>query len=201
MVQAKKRISYIIPTPSENIPRLRLPPLGVARLGAIGPLLIPYTPSGGGTREEPTRRPKELRHRLGISSLALDCSTQLVERVAPEGILYSGGRDGLIMSWDLGISMRKRRHKESGNVSRQRKKWENLTGWGDDVIEEETDEDYRPTSDGDVLGEVTNNLRERRRAASLVGIPYERQWEVDISSFKAGTVSLILHAASRIKTY
>jgi WD repeat-containing protein 48 len=187
MVQAKKRVSYIIPTPSENVSRLRLPPLGVARLGATGPLLIPYT-SGGATREE-TARPKQPRHRLGISSLALDSSTQLVERIAPEGILYSGGRDGLIMSWDLGIPLRKRNLREWGSGRRPRGKWETLTGWGDDVIEEETDDDDRPTSDGDILGEVTNNLRKRRQAASMIGIPYERQWEVDTSGFEAGTVS------------
>ena len=40
------------------------------------------------------------RHRLGVASLALDTSTQLVGRAAFEGILYSDGKDGLVMSWD-----------------------------------------------------------------------------------------------------
>ncbi|KAK9722920.1 hypothetical protein K7432_002305 [Basidiobolus ranarum] len=39
-------------------------------------------------------------HLLGINSLALDTSTSATSG-APEGILYSAGRDGLVSSWDL----------------------------------------------------------------------------------------------------
>ena len=188
MVQTRKRISYIIPSPSEFVPRFQLPPLGVSRLGATGPLLIPSNTVGDAAGDGPIRLHTP-RHRLGIASLALDSSTQLVGNSSPEGILYSGGRDGLIMSWDLGLPLRRRKLKDIGNNRRNRAKWEDLTGWGDDVIDEETDDDERPTSDGDVLGEVTNNFDKRRRATAASGEPpYERQWETDLSNFETGTV-------------
>ena len=199
MVQARKRISYIIPSPSDFVPRLQLPPLGVSRLGATGPLLIPSNTVSDAAEDGSVRLPTP-HHRLGIASLALDSSTQLVGHSSPEGILYSGGRDGLIMSWDLGLPLRRRKHKEIGSDRKNRGKWEALTGWGDDVIDEETDDDERPTSDGDVLGEVTNSFDKRRRATTASGeFPYERQWETDLSSFEAGTVRHNIVNAQRTK--
>jgi len=90
------------------------------------------------------------------------------------------------MSWDLGLPLKRRKLKDIGNNRKNGAKWEALTGWGDDVIDVETDDDERPTSDGDVLGEVTNK---RRRATTASGeLPYERQWETDLSNFETGTV-------------
>lgn len=129
------------------------------------------------------------RHRLGVASLALDLSTQLIGRNAPEGILYSGGRDGLVMSWDLGITMKKK-SVDPANVGSNKGRWEAMTGWGDDSIEEEIEDgEERLVSDGDILGDVTTNADRRRRAASVSGeLPHERQWETDILSFKPGMV-------------
>lgn len=183
MVQARKRVSYILPPPSESTPLLQLPPLGVSRLGAIGPLLVTSTTKNG--QKGISDRPQHPRHRLGVASLALDTSTQLLGHQAPEGILYSGGRDGLIMSWDLSIQMQRRKQLDS--THRKRAKWEVLTGWGDDALEEESDDEQRPTTDGDILGDVTN----KRKREETVGaeLPYERRWEMDPAAFKPGTVS------------
>ena len=189
MVQARRRVSYIIPAPEDPVPRLQLPPHGVSRLGATGPLLIPYHGSDDERQEGSSRRQKHPRHRLGVASLALDVSTQLIGRNAPEGILYSGGRDGLVMSWDLEMPM-KRRKISDGNSQPRRGRWEVLTGWGEDFIEEEAEEgDERPVSDGDILGDVVDTLKKRRQASLIGEIPEERQWETDWSVFEPGVVS------------
>ncbi|KIM37415.1 hypothetical protein M413DRAFT_274108 [Hebeloma cylindrosporum] len=187
MVQARRRVSYIIPAPEDPAPRLQLPAHGVSRMGATGPLLIPYHENDEGRQVDASQRQKHPRHRLGVASLALDVSTQLIGRNAPEGILYSGGRDGLVMSWDLGMPMKKRKPSD-GNMQPRRGRWETLTGWGEDFIEEEAEDgDERPVSDGDILGDVVDSLKKRRRAASIVGeIPLERQWETDLSMFQPG---------------
>ncbi|KAG5335573.1 hypothetical protein C0989_000981 [Termitomyces sp. Mn162] len=181
MVQQKRRVSYVIPSPAEPVPRLRLPPHGTSRLGSTGPLLIPLRKS---TETELPKSNKHPRHRLGISSLALDTSTQLTGRAAPEGILYSAGRDGLVISWDLGIPMKKRKATKDDNS--KRRDWEAMTGWADD---EEIDDSVQ--NDGDVLGDVTINPRRRQRVNSQV-IPYEKQWETDLAAYnKPGKVNII----------
>ncbi|KAI0074894.1 WD40 repeat-like protein [Panus rudis PR-1116 ss-1] len=63
-----------------------------------------------------------------------------------------------------------------------------MTGWADDIIEEDPDEgeDYR--SAGDILGEVKgSNLRARwkSRSGSDHDIPYEQQWETDIELYES----------------
>ena len=176
-------MSYIIPSPSDPVPRLQLPPRGIARLGVTGPLLTPLAEQSGSTSKE-SNHP---RHRLGVASLALDTSTQLVGRAAPEGIIYSGGRDGLVMSWDLGLPMKRRKVKAGKSVRARQGRWETMTGWWDDIFEEDLEDGDERVRDGDVLGDVTN--RRRQRAQSKAGeIPYEREWETDLSTFRAGTV-------------
>ncbi|KAJ3554638.1 hypothetical protein NP233_g12377 [Leucocoprinus birnbaumii] len=134
MGQGKQRVSYVIPPPQDpdSIPRLSLPPPGTPRLGSVGPLLIPLSTNEPITNEHlhshSTQRP---RHRLGVASLALDTSAQLVGRSSPEGILYTGGRDGLVISWDLGVPTRRRAQR--GSMGR----WELMTGWADDVVDDD----------------------------------------------------------------
>ncbi|KAF9269053.1 WD40 repeat-like protein [Marasmius fiardii PR-910] len=182
MAATKRRVSYTIPAPVDPVPRLRLPDPGTSRFGLTGPLLIPIegvAEFGPHTHSEHHRArqlpvPKNPRHRLGVTSLALDICTQLVGHGLPEGILYSGGRDGMVNSWDLHVPMRMR--DRTRNMSRSRDvyekyRWEMMTGWADD-IDEENDE----YGDGDVLGEVTGSLRKRREEASE--IPYEERWEI-----------------------
>lgn len=176
MAPAKRRVSYIIPPPNEAVPRLELPPLNAVRLGLVRPLLLlsKHQPPPDLEQAARSRHP---RHRLGVAALALDTSTQLSGRSAPEGILYSGGRDGLVLSWDLGLPMRRRTPPDTPT---RRGRWEALTGWADDAIDEEGEEmDERPTSDGDVLGEVTASAARRRAPNGIRELPYEEQWEMD----------------------
>lgn len=187
MAQARRRVSYVILPPDGPVPHLQLPPHGVSRLGCTGPLL---RQAGGHGQDKDIPKRARHRHRLGVSSLALDTSTQLTGRSAPEGILYSGGRDGMVISWDLEMPMKKRKLKQdAGDFRRGVGRWELMTGWGDDVIAEEAeDADDRPTSDGDVLGEVTA-FASRRRRQSQSSLPYEQQWETDLDLCKPGQPS------------
>ncbi|KAI0707436.1 hypothetical protein C8T65DRAFT_740369 [Cerioporus squamosus] len=181
MAPARRRVSYVIPPPADPPPRLQLPPHGIPRNGSTGPLLIPAHSAASPPASTP-RWAQHPRHRLGVSCLALDTSTQLVGRASPEGILYTGGRDGLVISWDLDIPM-KRRAQRYGVTGRSLRRWEVMTNWADDVIEEEAEEGDEYRSDGDVLGEVTGKAR--RRIPQDNAIPYEEQWETDIDAYQA----------------
>ncbi|KAJ7612520.1 hypothetical protein DFH06DRAFT_151329 [Mycena polygramma] len=177
MAPGKRRVSYIIPAPTEQVPRLVLPPPSASRLGHVHPLLVadPVQPLLDAEQQTRARHP---RHRLGVSALALDTSTQLSARPAPEGILYSAGRDGLVLSWDLALPLRQRNVSDSPI---KRGRWEALTGWADDAIDEEAEEaEERPTSDGDILGDVTALASRRRRPSGGVReLPLEEQWQID----------------------
>lgn len=195
MPPARRRVSYIIPPPTEPVPHLQLPPHGASKTGSPAPLLLPVrTDSHTIAFDAPPRWAQHPRHRLGVSCLTLDTSTQLVGRASPEGILYSGGRDGLVISWDLGISM-KRRERRYGlwedTLRRPVGSWEIMTGWADEVGDEDTEDGEDMRSDGDVLGEVYNNggRKRRRRPKPEDGIPYEEQWETDMAAFQPGKVS------------
>ncbi|KAJ7898425.1 hypothetical protein B0H13DRAFT_2234296 [Mycena leptocephala] len=156
MALPKRRVSYIIPPPTDPVPRLLLPNQNAIRIGLVHPLLH--------------SRSRHPRHRLGVAALALDTSTQLAARATPEGILYSAGRDGLVLSWDLGLSLRQR---TPSDVPLRR-------GWADDAIDEEAEEaDERPKSDGDILGDVTTVAARRRRPSGIRELPHEEQWELD----------------------
>ena len=115
-------------------------------------------------------------------------------RSTPEGILYSGGRDGLIVAWDLSISMKQRVQRygtQDSAMHRSVGRWEIMTGWADDILEEEGEED-EGRSDGDVLGDVqeANGGRQRRRNNGIDRlISYEEKWETDLETFQPGKVS------------
>ena len=188
MVQSRCRISYVVPPPLDPVPRLHLPPSGTPRIGSTSPLILPDQNVSSGTTDEYS--PKHLnhpRHRLGVASLAIDTSTLLAGRNTPEGILYTGGRDGMVMSWDLGFPMKKRRPKfRNGSIRRSVGRWEIMTGWADDVIDEEAEEadDRYVGSDGDILGEVSaNNSRRKKMLARKTSIPFENEWETDLDAF------------------
>ncbi|KAJ6591528.1 hypothetical protein DFH09DRAFT_1306267 [Mycena vulgaris] len=181
----KRRVSYIIPAPSEPVPRLALPPATADRRGHVRPLLVlaAHQPPPDPDAAARSRHP---RHRLPVAALALDTCTQLAGRPAPEGILYTAGRDGLVLSWDLALPLRRRALNDS---PLRRGRWEALTGWADDALDEEAEEaDDRPTSDGDVLGEVTAGGSARRRARNGVReLPHEAQWEMDLDKQPRGS--------------
>ncbi|KAI9457236.1 WD40 repeat-like protein [Lactarius psammicola] len=187
----RRRVSYVIPfpPPTSPVPRLSLPPLGFDRHGSINPILIP-TFIQHPQIDLPAHQRNIPRHRLGVSSLALDTTTQL-------GILYTGGRDGLVIAWDLNISMRQRVRKHDA-TRRSSTRWELITGWGDEIVDDALDEDKDMRSDGDILGEVKGSSRRRglsSAAASPGIIPFERQWEGDIGAFRPGRPSTFRQAA------
>ena len=190
MAPARRRVSYIIPPPSDPVPRLQLPPHGAAKTGSSAPLLIP-------SQHESPSAPwptwgQHPRHRLGVCCLALDTATQLVGRSTPESILYSGGRDGMVFSWDQNIPMKKRAQRygvSSDDMQRSVGRWEIMTGWADEAAEDE-DEGDEGRSDGDILGDVQDsNPRRRRRPRPEDGIPWEEQWETDLEALQPGQVS------------
>ncbi|KAL0954529.1 hypothetical protein HGRIS_003496 [Hohenbuehelia grisea] len=200
---SKRRISYVVPSPTTPVPRLQLPPHDASRLGSIAPLLIPapgYATdrARGDIVDSVRRKDSEPRHRLGVASLALDTSTQLFGQTSPEGILYSGGRDGLVLSWELGVPMKRKSIREGDGPKRAVARWETMTGWGDDGIEDDgEDVDDRLQSDGDVLGDVTGGIARRRRRTlrSTNDVPYELQWETDYEAFKPGRPSKFRQSA------
>ncbi|OJA18527.1 hypothetical protein AZE42_06653 [Rhizopogon vesiculosus] len=183
MAPPRRRVSYVIPPPTDDVPRLRLPPFGVVRNGSIRPLIIPSKTSL--TESKSISEHSHPRHRLGAMSLALDTTTRLEGRNTPEGILYTGGRDGLVMSWDLGLPFR-RRH--DGRRRRDRSdRWEILTGMSDESLAEEVEEDER--RDGDVLGDVKEGGGRRRRGSTADQLPYELQWQLDVDALTSGSPS------------
>ncbi|KAF8880654.1 hypothetical protein BD779DRAFT_1675814 [Infundibulicybe gibba] len=187
MAQARRRISYVIPPPVEPITRLKLPACGTPRLGSSGPLIIPLeAPQADEIKEGGLKWARHPRHRLGVASLALDVSTQLTGRNAPEGILYSGGRDGLVNSWDLGLPLKRREEKEEEKeISKYKSQgqWEVMTGWADDIIIDEELEE----SDGDVIGDVVTSPKGIKNSRKL--LPPKQHWETDLNAFQAGTPS------------
>jgi WD repeat-containing protein 48 len=63
-----------------------------------------------------------------------------------------------------------------------------LTGWGDDSIDEEDDDEDLPLA-GDILGEVPVQ-KKRRGSRTDDPIPYEEQWELDLDDTPRVEVSV-----------
>ncbi|KIY47740.1 WD40 repeat-like protein, partial [Fistulina hepatica ATCC 64428] len=124
--------------------------------------------------------------------LALDASTVLESAAFPQGILYSGGRDGQVISRDLWLPTKRRKLGGRPTMSR----WEHMTGWADDVVDDDpSDGEDHYVSDGDVLGDVILSARKRRPRDSNREIPYERQWELDTEAFVPGQPSQFRQSA------
>ena len=156
-----RRVSYVIPPPAQSVPRLRLPRLGADRHGSTTPLFITSTldiptPSTTNVEFGLQLHPK---HRLGITSFALDTTTRLSGKPTPEGILYSGGRDGQVLAHELGAPL-KQRSKAYGVGSDGKgpaRSWEAITGWGD----------------------PEESIEEEQAGESRAEIPFENTWELD----------------------
>ncbi|BGP12717.1 hypothetical protein JCM10213_008855 [Rhodosporidiobolus nylandii] len=111
-----RRVSYVLPPPAAPPPLLSLPSLAASRRGQTNPL---YSFIGSTAEHSHHKYAHEHeahpRHRLAVQALALDLSTSLShdgERdSSPGGILYTGGRDGLLCSWELGMPTKRRRRK------------------------------------------------------------------------------------------
>ncbi|EUC54390.1 WD repeat protein C31A2,14, putative, partial [Rhizoctonia solani AG-3 Rhs1AP] len=163
-----RRISYVIPAPQDPPPQLALPPIGVPRNGQTSPIFIPID-SDANEPFRNTPRPSHPQHRLPISALAIDKSTQLVDRSSPEGILYTSGRDGLVAAWELGVPMRKRSLREK----ERKRHWEALTGW--DEVDDDSDEE-----DEEEMGKPPRPMP----PVDENGWAYEDRWEVTAADLK-----------------
>ena len=225
-----RRISYIIPPPSEPRTKLLLPPLDTPHRGRTVPIVIPapsqpsltssasssFSDSGSsrrrptGPRSSNSHSPKHSRssnpaptthaqpkHRLGVSALAVDLSTHISGKGSPEGILYSAGRDGLVIATELGIPTRPRKRAQNSSVGsgrgRYRKgEWKTLSGWDDeDDDDAESSDDEDEEEDGDATFALENSGLDgiygsapRSKDNSRIGVdeslPYEKRWEVDL---------------------
>ncbi|KDQ17381.1 hypothetical protein BOTBODRAFT_30189 [Botryobasidium botryosum FD-172 SS1] len=185
------RVSYVIPTPAHTPPRLALPGLDAPRNGRSKPLVRPADrdPDGSARHRTFLRAPPHPQHRLGVSALALDTTTQLAGRHCPEGILYSGGRDGLLIAWELGIPTKPRARKyglDERKGRALRNAWEVVTGWEDE--EEYSDDAIDASADLDRLQLGLAPLSAYSRPQpEQVPIPYESQWEADVSQLDGVT--------------
>ena len=112
---------------------------------------VVHSATSSNSTNRSTNVPIHPRHRLPVSALALEALTQFAGWGSAEGILYTGGRDGMIVGWDLGLQMKM--SASGGTSSRHpfRMRWERLTGWMDDSSSVDEDDEYA-TSNGDVLG-------------------------------------------------
>ncbi|KAL7424477.1 hypothetical protein Q5752_000161 [Cryptotrichosporon argae] len=168
----RRRISYILPAPAEAPPYLELPSQHPARDRST-PVLVPKPgsaqPSAFASRNPfaPAAEAAHPRHCLGVTALALDTTTRLAGANAPGGILYSGGRDGLVASWELHVPHARREVPRYAAARRERVHWERI---GDGDWGEDDDEGGDAASDGDGTSPDRDNDAE---------IAYEDQWEVD----------------------
>ncbi|WWC62960.1 uncharacterized protein I303_105558 [Kwoniella dejecticola CBS 10117] len=206
MVTSRK-VSYILPTPDQPAPLLSLPPLGQQRQGHPAPFFLPKGETNGsgantpgGTLSsrnpflsqtqiqttQPDDKPAHARHCLGITSLALDTSTLLSDSSSPGGILYTGGRDGLVASWELNVPHKKRRggRYEVQPGRGERVKWERIGDgaefFDDDEFEDEDGEDNdRLSSEDETDGWVGVTPKQKGE------VPYEDRWELDRDELNA----------------
>lgn len=210
-----RRISYVVPAPSEPRTKLVLPPLDTPRRGRTVPLVIPDTSSsfspGNRSRSSTatangsrailssrnvattTAASSQPTHRLGVSAMAIDLSTHIAGKSSPEGILYSAGRDGLVIAWELGAPTKPRRRpvRQSPATRHRHRKgdWKAMTGWDDD--QDLSDEESNGSDDGSVpdfdeeptLDRIYASTPQRSTTPSRTpldkSIPYEQRWQVD----------------------
>lgn len=123
--------------------------------------------------------------------MTIDLSTHIAGKPTPEGILYSAGRDGLVVARELGAPTkpRIRQHRESPAARHRHRRgdWKAMTGWDDDQDDSDeendgSDEDSIPDFDEPVLEGIygaPSRSTNPFRAPLDKSIPYERRWQVD----------------------
>jgi WD repeat-containing protein 48 len=235
MPSTSRRVSYVLSPPAAPVPFLELPPLDTPRNGHPQPLLRPRNKEDSGvpsnlalSRTVSPTEPSAAspngasdnhpRHCLGVAAIALDTTTQLYGKAGPEGILYTGGRDGLVAAWEVGIKFKPRskprwsRDASSvgyGGSHHRRVNWERLedgAGWDEDDIyatDQGTSDDGGSTTDGDDGDDSAHFIgggddetsrwgrQERpyhRRRKGNEGICYEQSWEVDVDALEEAPV-------------
>ncbi|WVO18624.1 hypothetical protein L204_106343 [Cryptococcus depauperatus] len=187
-----RRISYILPNPSpdEPPPLLALPELGCSKRGHPRPFLIPKLGIGPPTANLGSRNPfntpnrnkqHDPKHCLGVNALALDTTTILEGENSPRGILYTGGRDGLVASWDLNIPHTHRsgpRYSMPDQGSQHKSvKWERIGDSSDFFLGDEDDD----KTSGNSKGSVADNGTEEGwvDTKKSMEVPFEDRYEID----------------------
>ena len=178
----RKRVSYTLATPSATPPALGLSPPQHDQIGRAAPSyrVFPATTPRQAVAPEATHP----AHCLGVTALALDKTTLLHGQDAPAGILYTGGRDGLVASWEQGVPMKRA---EKG-VEEEYVKWEKI-GVVDD--EEETEEDDSE------FGYIGGNTRSTGDAIARKGRDDgSAKWIVDHEAIQGGSLG-VSHSLAR----
>lgn len=176
---SRKRVSYSLATPDVAPPELGLPDAPSEEVRPFGPryhVLQPNNTAAAPAATHPT-------HCLGVTALALDTTTVLHGSDSPRGILYTGGRDGLVASWEQGVPMRPASAGRSGEE--EYVKWERI-GVFDSDTEDEEDEDEE-------FGFIN-----ARHGADVVR-PTEQEgtrWTVDREAIRGGSLGVSARSSS-----
>lgn len=111
---SNRRVSYSLPLSASSssnqsqLPILQIPSPGQARHPSRHfdprPLIIPVKSNHSSHLNQSQSISDHLpRHSLGINAFAIDFSTQIQDKDGPQGILYTGSKDGLVAAWELSI--------------------------------------------------------------------------------------------------
>ncbi|CAD6963969.1 unnamed protein product [Tilletia controversa] len=158
-----------------------------------GPTLVPSQRTRDIHTDHSSGDGRHPRHSLAVTSLAIDTSTRIThgqlsqqdgEYALPEGILYTGGRDGLICSWELGLPLR-----EAKERPRKRRRKSGFLRQHEDDAEEGDDFNQDEEPDSGIGVELDTKLPSRRASSTgTAELPLHVQdeesdpdWEVDHS--------------------
>ncbi|KAJ9102340.1 hypothetical protein QFC21_002740 [Naganishia friedmannii] len=194
---SRKRVSYSLATPCAPLPELGFPPPIHDQIGRFAPSYRTFP-----ARQQPPNQESKQQghptHCLGVTALALDKTTILSGQQAPQGILYTGGRDGLVASWEQGVPMKRTEGGQSGETttttttttttSSEPVKWERI---GVDDEEEEEDEEYGSASAFDAVsrGRAVGRAGSDPAAAAMQGREEgAAAWQVDRNAVQQGFV-------------
>lgn len=115
--QPPRRVSYVIPPPTNPPPLLSLPPIDSQRPRHPQPRFKIESNSSSNSNYNNSLNDHP-RHRLAVQAITLDLSTPISHDSKGEegsesvdGLLYMGGRDGLLTSWELGLPAKRRKVK------------------------------------------------------------------------------------------
>jgi len=199
-----RRVTYVLPAPTGPVPILSLPPAGISKRGHQGPFFSarqsPHLLAQPPGHPAPPTHPS---HRLPVQALALDLSTPLASSSSkdnsPQGLLYTGGRDGLLSSWELGLPTRRRKRAYGRGKAESDSDSDGDSDDGDisnDKIDLDLDLDglgNRPVSVAAARKQLAVGSTGRPRAASgasavsgasgkrtsPINVEFESTWEID----------------------
>lgn len=191
----RKRVSYSLVTPTTTVPALGLPPPQHDQIGRAAPTyrVFPAPRQAATTISE---APKHPTHCLGVTALALDTTTILHGQKAPRGILYTGGRDGLVASWEQGVPMKRAERSTDEEYVR----WERI-GVVDEEEGEEEDSEFgfiggHARGGGDA---VANRGRDDESVKWTVDREAIQGGSLGVSTIESSTVNLLTLSSQQPK--